>query len=54
MELVYRVNFDIRNNDTDPFGRLKASSILSMMQDAATLQCRKLGVDGEALITFLS
>ena len=49
MDLVYRVNFDILNNDTDRFGRLKASSILSMMQDAATRQCALLELSREAL-----
>ena len=49
MDLVYHANFDIHNNDTDRFGRLKASSILSMMQDAATMQCQRLDLSREAL-----
>lgn len=49
MEPIYRVKFDVTNNDVDCFGRLKPSSILNMMQEAAGRQCVDLQVSSEAL-----
>lgn len=49
MEPIYRVRFDVTANDVDCFGRLKPSSILNMMQEAAGRQCVDLQVSSEAL-----
>ena len=49
MDLVYRLNFEIRSNDLDPFGRLTPQAILSMMQDGAGGHCNQLGLNRDAL-----
>lgn len=49
MEPIYRQKFDVTSNDVDCFGRLKPSSILNMMQEAAGRQCVALQVSSEAL-----
>lgn len=50
MDLIYRNNYYITNNDVDCFGRLKPSSLLNFMQDAAISQCENTGWGGQALM----
>ena len=49
MEPVYRIDFPVTTNDVDRFCRLKASSLLNMLQDAAGAQCNELDLSWERL-----
>lgn len=49
MELIYRKQYTIGDNCTDRYGRVKPSQILFFAQDAATSQCRKLGLDWDSM-----
>ena len=49
MEPIYRIQFPVTTNDVDRFCRLKASSLLNMLQDAAGAQCAAWQMDWESL-----
>lgn len=49
MEPIYRIDFNITSGDADRFGRLKASALLSMLQEAAGRQCVELDLSWEKL-----
>lgn len=49
MNYIYRINFNVLGTDTDRYNRLKASSLLSMLQEAATRQCLELDLGWDAL-----
>lgn len=49
MEPVYQQNWTLTAPDTDCFGRLKPSKILTIMQEAAEAQCRELSLDWQTL-----
>lgn len=49
MEPVYRNQFTITSGECDPFGRIKPSAILSILQEAAGAHCAGTAVDWSAL-----
>lgn len=49
MDQVYQKRMTIMAPDTDCFGRLKPSGILSIMQEAAEAQCLELALDWQSL-----
>lgn len=49
MEGIYRHQITIMAPDTDCFGRLKSSALLSILQEAAEAQCRELSLDWQTL-----
>lgn len=49
MEPVYRNQFTITSSECDPFGRIKPSAILSILQEAAGAHCQGTAVDWNAL-----
>lgn len=48
-EAIHQSTFQISAPDADCFGRLKPSSILQMMQEAAEAQCQALALDWKSL-----
>ena len=49
MEFVFRQQYTLTDNLTDPFGRAKPSALFSFVQDAAGQHCLSLGADWETL-----
>lgn len=49
MNMIHRIEFPVTTNDVDCFCRLKAASILNMLQDAAGSQCAGLHLSWEEL-----
>lgn len=49
MKPIYRATITVHSNECDPYGRMKPSAILSVMQDAAGSHCAGTEVDWYAL-----